>query len=121
MLKKGFIIIGKINQIDGNSEPFQQILSYSLSFRKVKNVLGAVLFFKYGSQAYTKAQEILFSMCTPTLKQVEDAKRLFKLEFGKDGEVFGNTRPCYQDGEYLSYKLRLLNAKSLVDKKTGSR
>ena len=51
MLKKGFRIVGKNSQIEGNSEPFQQILGYSHSFRKVKNVLGAVLFFKFGSQA----------------------------------------------------------------------
>ena len=117
MLKKGFRIIGKSNQIDANSEPLQQILNYSHSFSKVKAVLAAVLSFKHGSEAYTRAQEILFSMCTPSLKQVEGAKRLFKLEYGKDGEVYGNTRPCYQDGEYVSYKLRLLNAKSPVGKK----
>ena len=56
-------------------------------------------------------------MCNPTLKQVEGAKRLFRLEFGKHGEVYGHTRPCYQDGQYLSYKLRLLDAKSPVGRK----
>ena len=117
MLKKGFRIIGKSNQIDANSEPLQQILNYSHSFSKVKYVLGAVLSFKYGSEAYNRAQEILFSMCTRSLKQIEGAERLFKLKYGKDGEVYGNTRPCYQDGEYVSYKLRLLDAKSPVGKK----
>ena len=99
MLKKGFRIIGKSTQIDAKSEPIQKILNYSYSFSKVKAVLRAVLSFKYGSEAYNRAQEILFSMCTPSLKQIEGAKRLFKLEYGKDEEVYGITRPCYQDGE----------------------
>ena len=82
MLKKGLRIIGKSSQVEGkrfDSEPFQKILGYSQSFRKVKNVLGAELFFKYGTEAYVKAQDLLFMMCTPTLKQVEGAKRLFRI------------------------------------------
>ena len=97
MLKKGFRIIGKSTQIDANSDSLQQILNYSHSFSKVKAVLGAVLSFKYGAEASNRAQEILFSMCTPSLKQIEGAKRLFKLEYGKYGEIYGITRPCYQD------------------------
>ena len=117
ILKKKFRIIGNHSHIEVESEPFQQVLSYSHSFRKVKNVLGAVLFLRYGLQAYDKAQEILFLMCNPSLKQIQGAKRQFKVEIGEHGEVFGHTRPCYKDGKCISYKLRLLNGKSPIGKK----
>ena len=81
---------------------------YSHSYTKVKNVLGATLCIRYGPNIYSKVEEILFIMGS-TIQNKFWVHNTIMVKMVEPGEVFGRKSMVYQDGKYISHKLKVIN------------
>ena len=74
--------MSNVAQVEGDRDMtgvMKRVLVYSNSFEKTKTLLGYLLFFRYGKDSLTIANERLLNLASPSHKQVEGSKRLFKV------------------------------------------